>query len=120
MYCKKCGAEMMEGASFCNNCGSTFGEVGGETTTDAFKGSGILALSILELFCVNFITGLVAIIIYCTSFKSAVNNGDINGAIAAKKSMKIALWIGVALWAVVIVLGIIAAVILAVAAPKPY
>jgi len=123
MFCKNCGSEVNESLLFCTNCGAPvnnsptndvlnsagYSAVNEPTQNSAvqngepIKTTGLLVWSIIEIFCVNFITGIIAIILYFANLKPAIESGNREAALKAKKTIKIVLWIGIAL----AILGII-------------
>lgn len=135
MFCKNCGSEVNESLLFCTNCGapinnssndavsstsySAVNEPNYNTTVQSgepIKTTGLLVWSIIEILCVNFITGIIAIILYFVNLKPAVERGDREAALKSKKTIKIVLWIGIALAIVTIILTAIPIIIGVVAA----
>lgn len=105
MYCERCGTAVNPGMSACPNCGAAIAnnqQVNynmnyGQQSQPQIKTAGFLVWSIIELVCLSPIMGLIGIILYCTQLKPAADKGDVEGAKKAKKTLKIILWIGVAL-----------------------
>ena len=136
MFCKNCGSEVNESLLFCPTCGAPVSNTsnGAVNSTsysavnqpnqnstvqsgEPIKTTGLLVWSIIEIFCVNFITGIIAIILYFVNLKPAVERGDREAALKAKKTMKIVLWIGIALLIGTLVLITILMLIAAVTIP---
>ena len=114
MHCKNCGAQLMDGYRFCSNCGTMNDDNTFSGTTqpaEPVKATGLLIWAIFELLCICSITGIIAIILYCTAFNNAVKFGDTNAALAAKKTMKTVLWVGVGIFGAMILLGLVFALI---------
>ncbi len=117
MYCERCGTAVNPGMSACPNCGAAIAnnqQVNyGQQSQPQIKIAGFLVWSIIELVCLSPIMGLIGIILYCTQLKPAADKGDVEGAKKAKKTLKIILWIGVALGiiGIVVFLFTIAAVL---------
>jgi len=142
MFCGNCGASVEEGFNNCPNCGAPMkssvtnqfdaGSTEFSSTnpfssntdfnnanyyqqpsnTSEVKTTSYLVFSILELFCVNFLTGLIGLILYFVKLKPSVERGDMEAVKSSKKSIKITLWIGVGLY----VLGIIMMLLIGVPA----
>jgi len=130
MFCKNCGSEVNESLLFCTNCGAPVNNSSNDAVNstsysavnepiqnntvqngEPIKTTGLLVWSIIEIFCVNFITGIIAIILYFVNLKPAVESGNREAALKSKKTIKIVLWIGIALFIVGIVLSIIGIVL---------
>ena len=104
MICKNCGMQVNEFDSNCPNCGTSvdsenFSQDYGSNTYNhpPIKTTGLLVWSIIELICLSPIFGLTALILYFVKLKPAVDSGNINEAIKSKRTIKILLWVGVAL-----------------------
>lgn len=118
MYCERCGTAVNPGMSACPNCGAAIAnnqQVNyGQQSQPQIKIAGFLVWSIIELVCLSPIMGLIGIILYCTQLKPAADKGDVEGAKKAKKTLKIILWIGVALG---VIIGIVVFPFIAVVFP---
>lgn len=109
MYCKNCGAMLEEGAYMCPTCGeqiigASSNVISGNPIGEEVKSTGILVFSIIELFCCNFICGLISVILYFLKLKPSVESGNIEEAKKSKKTIKIVLWLGLILNLVIILL----------------
>lgn len=120
MICKNCGGQMGDFDTFCPNCGASNAintantqysqNSYAQTSTEPIKTTGLLVWSIIEIVCcICPITGIIAIILWATLLKPAANRGDAVEAKKAKKPIKIVLWIGLILWAVVMIINILIA-----------
>ena len=130
MFCKNCGTQLNDGTLFCTSCGAAINDepqtaansmnyntVSNATNYNSQSGqpiptTGMLVWSIIELLCINFLAGLIAIILYCSSLKPAADKGDLEATQKAKKTMKIVLWIGIIL-SVLVFIGTFAFIFLA-------
>lgn len=107
MICRNCGATMGDFDTFCPNCGASITTnnyegnntdyTASQTVEQPIKTTALLVFSILELCCINPITGLIAVILWATKLKAAVDRGDITEALKTKRIIKIILWVGLAL-----------------------
>lgn len=104
MICKNCGVTMGDFDTFCPNCGASanagtqYSQVNyGENSSEPIKTTGLLVFSIIETCCINFITGLIGIVLWAVKLKPAADSGDVVEAKKAKKLIKIVLWIGLIL-----------------------
>ena len=121
MFCENCGAQVIDGVNNCPNCGasvisSNFSAYNSNPSNPEVKTTGLLVWSIIEICCINTITGIIAIILYFVQLKPAIERGDMVGVAKAKRNMKIALWVGLGLF-LVIMLFFGVAVITAVMLP---
>ena len=129
MFCKNCGNPLNEMEKFCTNCGFKVADEPIAYQTNSYyqeqqptkkpiKKAGLLIWSILEILsCLSFLPGLIALIIWCVSLKPAAASGDETRARRAKTAIKCTLWIGIALW--IIVIGILGVNILKSSGKKP-
>jgi len=117
MFCKNCGSEVNESLLFCTNCGAPVNNSSNDTVNstgysvvnepiqnstvqngEPIRTTGLLVWSIIELVCcVSPLTGIIAIILYFVNLRPAVERGDREAALKSKKTIKIVLWIGIAL-----------------------
>lgn len=125
MFCGNCGASVNDGMQTCPNCGAGIANNGysqpvnnmnyydqntGYQATEnkpEVKTTGLLVWSIIELCCVNTITGIIGLVFYFTQLKPAIERGDMAEVARAKRNIKITLWIGLGLFLVVLALMII-------------
>jgi len=107
MFCKHCGAAISDNDSFCSNCQAPLrSNVSSAASVQAhvynspeeiktkINATTLLVLSIVELICCNWIFGLIAVILYCTSLQNEIRNGNLEGALKAKKTITILLIVG--------------------------
>lgn len=115
MICKNCGMEVNDFSTNCPNCGAYVAhnsDMYGNSTYQqssqtSIKTTGLLVWSIIELICLSPIFGLIALILYFTKLKPAVDSGNINEAMQSKRTIKILLWVGIALSIIPILMMII-------------
>ena len=120
MFCKNCGSILNEGDQICSSCGEATNSATQNTSyinSDAndcknIPTTSLLVFSIIELLCVNFIKGLIGLILYFVNLKPAIERGDKQSALKSKKTIKIVLWIGFALSLIFIIFAFAIAIIL--------
>lgn len=95
MFCRNCGAVVNDGEAFCPTCSAITGGSSVENGNNTeFKTSAILIFSIIELFCISPLFGLIALILYFAKLKPEISAGNIEAAKKSKKLIKILLVIG--------------------------
>jgi len=108
MICRNCGGEIGDFDTTCQSCGTPVSNtqqssVGYEyQNNQPIKTTGLLVWSIIEIFCVNTITGIIGAVLWATRLKPAADRGDIDAALKAKRNIKITLWIGIILSALIV------------------
>jgi len=120
MVCRNCGSEMSDFDTMCNNCGEPVAVPNYSTVKQnsaPIKITSLLVWSIIEIFCINPITGIIGIILWAIKLKPAADRGDINEVLKTKKIIKIILWVGFGLGFLVIALLLIPMLIAAVMLP---
>lgn len=119
MICRNCGREVNDLNRLCPGCGASVVpenteyysqnynqsySQGYSQNSQPIKITGLLVWSIIELVCLSPIFGLVALILWITKLKPAVESGNTNEALKAKRTIKILLWIGIALGIIPLIL----------------
>lgn len=113
MFCRNCGKEVNSGDVFCNNCGATiegnFNNINSNSidSNKVFKSTGILVCSIIQILCMPFITGVIALVLFFSSFRPAVKRNDVQMASEAKKNIKMVLEIGFIIDGIIIFLSLL-------------
>ncbi len=62
-FCAKCGAQLMEGAKFCNSCGTPVGAAPGGGPPPAAPGAMSSNVAGLLTYILGFITGIIFLVI---------------------------------------------------------
>ena len=121
MFCKNCGATMGDFDTICPNCGASsagnaqYSQANyGGSSSEPIKTTGLLVWSIIEILCVNVITGIIGLVFWITKLKPAADRGDVVEAYKAKKSIKTVLWIGIAISVLLVVLYLVFVMLIAV------
>ena len=115
MICRNCGNEVNDLNRLCPRCGASVVPENTEYYTQNYaqsysqngqpiKATGLLVWSIAELVCLSPIFGLIALILWFVKLKPAVESGNINEALNAKRNIKILLWVGIALGIIPLIL----------------
>lgn len=114
MYCKKCGAEIAEGATFCHKCGTNLNPVTEPEKPRCDKPGSHLILAILVTICCCIPFGIISIL-YGSKVEGAWAGGRYEEAVRCSKLAKRwAIWgifINIILWIAYIALlafGIVA------------
>ena len=94
MFCKNCGSILNEGEQICSSCGETTNSDNQNTSyinSDSndcknIPTTSLLVFSVLEIVsCFGFIPGLIALILYFSKLKPAIENGDKQAALKSKR-----------------------------------
>ena len=126
MFCKHCGQQLADNATFCGQCGTpvvqqapaayapAYGPGGGTPGQPPNIPNHLVGAILTTIFCCQ-IAGIVSIV-YAAQVNSKLARGDVAGAMASSKNASTWMWVGIIVGGLINLIWIGATVIPAIIA----
>ena len=122
MFCKHCGQQLADNATFCGQCGTpvvqqapaAYGAPYGVPGQPPNIPTHLVGAILTTIFCCQ-IAGIVSIV-YAAQVNGKLAKGDVAGAMASSKSASTWMWIGVIVGGLINIVAVAATVIPAIIA----
>ena len=126
MFCKHCGQQLADNATFCGQCGTPVVQQTPDSFGSTYVAPGrtpnipnhLVGAILTTIFCCQ-IAGIISIV-YAAQVNGKLARGDVAGAMESSKTASTLMWVGIILGGVAYLVGFVMTVISASAAALPF